>query len=420
MSPISVARRASSLQPSVTIAMANRAKAMIREGIDVLAFTLGEPDFDTPQRVKDAAIKALLGGQTKYMPTLGDPDTRKVIADKLVRENGLAGTTPEHVAVTAGGKHALFVLFHCLFDQPREGEAPQEFVLQSPSWVSYGPIAELAGAKVVDVPTGPANDFKMTPEQLRGAITARTRAVMLNSPSNPCGTMYTEAELRALAAVIAERAAKVAPDLVIISDEIYEKITLGAVKHFSIGSVPEVAERTITVNGLSKAFAMTGWRAGYASGQGEFGLRFMKAMSTLQGQMTTNITSFVYPAIRVALTDCADDVEKMRQAFVRRGQVISERLARLPGLRVPRPTGAFYAFPDVSAHFGKRTRGGRTLTSSLGFCEAMLEEDRLAMIPGEDFGGCGRNHVRISFACSEEHIHKGMDRFGAFLNSLVG
>lgn len=216
--------------------MANRAKAMIREGIDVLAFTLGEPDFDTPQRVKDAAIKALLAGQTKYMPTLGDPDTRKVIADKLVRENGLAATTPDHVAVTAGGKHALYVLFHCLFDQPRGGEALQEFVLQSPSWVSYGPIAELAGAKVVDVPTGPGNDFKMTPEQLRQAITPRSRAVMLNSPSNPCGTMYTEAELRALAGVIAERAKAVAPDLVIVSDEIYEKITLGGVKHFSIGS----------------------------------------------------------------------------------------------------------------------------------------------------------------------------------------
>lgn len=398
--------------------MANRAKALIRQGVDIVPFTLGEPDFDTPRRIKDAAIEALLGGQTKYMPTLGDPETRETIARKVRDENGLSEVTGDHIAITSGGKHALFTVFHCLFDSTPPGEAPWEFILQTPSWVSYGPIAELAGAKVVEVPTTAASDFKMSAEQLRRAITPRSRAVMLNSPSNPCGTMYTEEELRALAAVVAEAAATVAPDLVIVSDEIYEKIVYGGVKHFSIGSIGSVAERTITINGLSKAFAMTGWRAGYAATQGEWGLRFMKAMATLQGQMSTNITSFVYPAIRVALTECAAEVESMRQAFARRAGVIEGRLAAMPGLTFSRPTGAFYAFPDFSAHFEKRTPKGRTVKGSVEMCEALLEEARLAAIPGEDFGGCGRNHVRFSFACSEETIHKGMDRLGEFLASL--
>ncbi len=415
---LSVAQRVAALQPSATIAMANRAKALIRQGKDILQFTLGEPDFDTPDRIKQAAIDALKAGQTKYMPTLGDPDTRAVIADKLRSENNLAGVTPDHVAITSGGKHALFTLFHCLFENTPPGETPAEFILQTPSWVSYAPIAELAGAKVVEVPTTVASDFKMSPDQLEKAITPRTRAVMLNSPSNPCGTMYTEAELRALAAVLIRAAASTAPNLIVISDEIYEKIVFGGIPHFSIGSIPELAERTVTINGLSKAYAMTGWRAGYAASQGEFGLRLIKSFGTLQGQMSTNITSFVYPAIRVALTQCAAEVETMRAAFARRAVVIAECLGAIPGLKTPRPTGAFYAFPDISASFGKSSPAGRKIGSSIDFCEAMLEEARLAVIPGEEFGGIGRNHIRLSFACSEDHIRRGVDRLGQFIASL--
>jgi aspartate aminotransferase len=413
-----LSRRVSELKASSTVAVMNRAKDLARQGVDVLSFAAGEPDFDTPEPVKRAAIDALLAGQTKYMPTLGDPDTRAAIAEKAARDNGIPGVTPEHVGVSAGGKHALYVIYQCLFDAPRPGEPQAEMVLQTPSWVSYAPLAELAGAKVVEVPTTAATSFKMSPEQLRAAISPRTRVVMLNSPSNPCGTMYSEAELRALAAVIAEAARTTAPEIAVVSDEIYEKIVYGGVPHFSIGSVPEIAERVITVNGLSKAYAMTGWRVGYTITSGAAGLKFMKAMATLQGQMTTNITSFVYPSIGVALRQCAGEVETMRRAFARRAELIYALAQKIPGLKAARPTGAFYLFPDVSAHFGKTAPDGRKIAGAQDFCESLLATHRMACVPGEDFGGCSKNHIRMSFACSEKQIEQGMARLGEFVASL--
>ncbi len=416
--PLTIARRVRELQPSVTVAFMNRAKDMQRKGIDVLAFAAGEPDFDTPQIIKKAAIDALNAGQTKYMPTLGDPETRAALAKKMTEENGLPGVTADHIAISAGGKHSLYVACHCLLDQARTGETQEEVLLPVPAWVSYGPIAELAGGKVVELQTSPEGGFKITPQQLKAAITPRSRLLIINSPSNPCGTMYSESELRALAAVVDDAARTVAPNLVVLSDEIYEKIVYGGTKHFSIGSIPTIAERVITLNGLSKAFAMTGWRAGYAAGSGPFGKELIKAMGTLQGQMSTNITSFIYPAIRVAMTQCASDVEQMRQAFARRGELITRRLEGVPKLRTVTPVGAFYAFPDVSAYFGTRTPGGRAIKSAMDFCEALLEESHVAFVPGEDFGGCGRNHARISFACSEQQIDKGIDRLTKFVASL--
>jgi aspartate aminotransferase len=414
---LTVAERVRGLKPSVTVAFMNRAKTMQRQGLDVLSFAAGEPDFDTPNPIKESAIAALRAGQTKYMPTLGDPDTRAAIARKVTEENKLPGVTPDHIAISAGGKHSLFVACHCLLDPPEPGDAPQEVILPVPAWVSYAPIAELAGGKVIEVPTTPASGFKATAEQIRAAITPRSRLLILNSPSNPCGTMYNEAELRAIAAVIAE-SASIAPDLVVLSDEIYEKIVYGGIPHFSIGSVPEVAERTITLNGLSKAYAMTGWRIGYTATSGAFGKLFTNAMATLQGQMSTNITSFIYPAIRTALTQCDAQVEEMRQAFAKRAETITKRLQNIRGVSGPRATGAFYAFPDVSSYFGRTSKGGRAINSSMDLCEALLVENLVAFVPGEDFGGCGRNHARISFACSEEQINKGMDRFETFLADL--
>ncbi|GIK18016.1 MAG: pyridoxal phosphate-dependent aminotransferase [Leptolyngbya sp. PLA2] len=411
--------RVEGLKPSVTVAFGNKAKALKRSGVDVLDFTLGEPDFDTPQPIKQAAIDALLAGQTKYMPTLGDPATRQAIADKFTRDNGIPGLTGDHVAISSGGKHSLYVAMQCLLDPPPPGQAPLEVIIPVPGWVSYAPIAELAGARVVELPTLPANDFKITPAQLRDAITPRSRLLILNSPSNPCGTMYTESELRALAAVIADAARSTAPDLVVISDEIYEKIVYGGIAHFSIGSVPEVADRVLTVNGMSKAFAMTGWRVGYAAMPGEFGKRLIGAMATLQGQMTTNITSFVYPAIRAALAECAADAGRMRDAFARRADLITRLLAGVPGVRTVRPTGAFYVFPDVSSHFGRTSPGGRRIDSSLALCEALLDEARVAIVPGEDFGGCAKNHVRITFACSESQVERGVAALGGFLSRLA-
>jgi aspartate aminotransferase len=410
--------RVVNLKPSVTIAFMNRAKALKAKGLDVLTFAAGEPDFDTPQPIKDAAIAALQAGQTKYMPTLGDPATRQAIADKFTRENGILGLTADHITIGSGGKHSLFVACHVLFDQPAPGEAPHECVLPVPAWVSYAPLVELAGGKIVEVPTTVQSGFKATAAQIKAAITPRTRLLILNSPSNPCGTMYTPDELREIAKVVLEASKTVAPDITVLSDELYEKIVFGNVPHFSIGSVPEIADRVITLNGLSKAYGMTGWRIGYTAMPGEFGRVFTNAMSTLQGQMSTNITSFVYPAIRTALNECAPQVEVMRQAFANRAKVINARLAKIPGVINAPATGAFYAFPDVSSYFGRTTKGGKAVNSALDMCNAMLEENLLAFVPGEDFGGCGKNHVRISFACSEEQINRGIDRFEEFLGNL--
>jgi aspartate aminotransferase len=205
---------------------------------------------------------------------------------------------------------------------------------------------------------------------------------------------------------------------VVVTDEIYEKVAYGGVPHFSIGSIPEIAERTITLNGLSKAYSMTGWRVGYTATSGEWGLKFMRAMATMQGQMTTNITSFVYPAIRTALLECEADAKRFCAAFGERAKLIHTRMSAIPGLVCAKPTGAFYMFPDVSAHFGKKSAGGRAINSSLDFCEALLAEVLVAAVPGEDFGGCGKNHVRFSFACSEAQIEKGMERLAGFVGGL--
>lgn len=416
--PIPLSQRVTNLKPSVTVAFMNRAKAMKAAGKDVLSFAAGEPDFDTPMPIKQAAIDALLAGQTKYMPTLGDPQTREVIARKFREENAITGCTGEHITIGAGGKHSLFVACHVLLDHPDPRAPAPEVVLPVPAWVSYAPIIELAGGKVVEVPTTVASAFKASPAQIKAAITPRTKLLILNSPSNPCGTMYTEGELRAIAGVVEDAARTVAPDITVLSDELYEKIIYGGIPHFSIGSVPAIAERVITLNGLSKAYGMTGWRIGYTGSSGEFGLRFTNAMGTLQGQMSTNITSFLYPAIRTALTACAGDVERMRQAFANRAQVINRRLNAIPGVPCPPATGAFYAFPNVAAHFGKRSPAGKAIDSAQALCDALLDEALVALVPGEDFGGCGGEHVRISFACSEEQIERGMDRFAEFLSRL--
>lgn len=415
----SLSKRVAGLKPSITVALNNRAKAMKASGVDVLGFAAGEPDFDTPQPIKDAAIKAMQAGQTKYMPTLGDMPTRQCIAEKLTRENNIPGLTGEHIAIGAGGKHVLYSAIQCLFDFPAPGEDPWEMILPTPAWVSYRPICELAGGVVREVIAGPDTDFRITPAQLQDAITPRSRLLVLNSPSNPCGTMYSEADLRALAKVVAEGLER-APQLVVLTDEIYEKIVYGQHAHFSIGSVPEIAERVITLNGMSKAYAMTGWRIGYLAMPGEFGKTFIKAVGTLQGQMTTNITSFNYAAIREGLTNpaVASEVESMRQAFATRAKLITGRLGEIPGVTCPTPTGAFYVFPDISALFGKTSAKGTKITDATSLCEAMLDEAHIAFVPGDDFGGISGNHLRISFACSEEQINAGMDRFKKFVEGL--
>jgi aspartate aminotransferase len=419
--PIPLSGRATALKAPATLAIMAKAKALARAGAPVISFGTGEPDFDTPERIRRAAAEALEAGQTHYMPTAGDPETRGVIAEKLVRENGLSGLTGDHVIISTGAKQSLYLAFHCLLDggPPKAGTPVlDEVLLPVPAWVSYAPISLLAGGRVVELGTKAETGFKITPAQLKAAITPRSRILLLNSPSNPCGTMYTPDELRAIASVVAEAAATIAPNLVIVTDEIYEKIVYGGVPHFSIGSVPEVAERTVTINGMSKAFAMTGWRVGYAAAQGEFGLRLVKAMDALQGQMTSCITSFLFPAVRVALRECAAETERFCERFSQRAELIYGRMRQVPGMPCPKPQGAFYLFPNVSAHFGKRTHGGAVIRTGLEFAEALLSEHHVAVVPGEEFGGVGRDHVRFSFACAEEQIEQGMTRVAHFVAGL--
>ena len=415
---ISLSDRVDALRPSSTLAVTALAKQLKAEGKDVLSFAAGEPDFDTPEPIKQAAIAALKAGQTKYAPAPGDPETRRVIAEKLSIENRIPDVTADHVVISTGGKNSLYLLFQALLDPPSAGKQPQEVILPTPAWVSYKPQATLAGGTIIEVPATAANDFKITPGQLAGAITPRSRVLCLNSPSNPCGTMYSPDELAALAQVVAEAAATTCPELVILTDEIYEKIIYGGIEHRSIGSFPEVAHRTVTVNGLSKAYAMTGWRVGYCAGSGDFGLRIAKAITKLQGQLTTCIPTFIYPAIRTALTECAEDVERMRQQFAQRAELIYGRISAMPGIVCPKPTGAFYVFPDISAHFGKTTAGGAKIDSAQSFAKALLNEQLVACVPGEDFLGSGPSCARFSFACSSEQIEQGMDRLAAFLEGL--
>ena len=409
--------RIGSLKPSATLAVNQKAAQLRSEGVDVLSFAAGEPDFDTPEVIKQAAIRSLEAGETKYCPVPGDLATRRVLAEKLTRENGIPGVTPDHVVLSSGGKHSLYQLFQALIDPPAAGEMAWEVLLPVPAWVSYRPQIELAGGVVVELETDARSDFKISPDQLRRAIGARSRVLVLNSPSNPCGTMYTPDELRALGEVVAESVEQ-APDLVVISDELYEKVIFGGFEHFSIGSMPEIAERTITVNGLSKAYAMTGWRIGYFAGSGEFGLKIAKGVSRLQSQSTTSIPTFFLPAVRTAILECEAIVEEQRLVFARRAELVYGLLTKIPGLVCPKPTGAFYVFPDVSAHFGKRAPNGQKIGSAMDFASALLETEHVAVVPGEDFGTGGERCVRISFACGDEQIKAGMERLARFVGSL--
>ena len=401
--------RALNLTPSSTLAVTARVRALRAEGVDVIGFGAGEPDFDTPASIKQAAIDALLSGETHYMPVAGEPGAKKAIAEKLARENRIT-CTGDDVVICVGAKHALYLALHCLLD-PGRG---QEVILPTPAWVSYRPMIELAGGTVVEVPGGIDNDFKITAKQLEGAINPNTAAVIINTPSNPCGTMYAPDDLRALAEVLAPH-----PQITIITDEIYEKLIYGDAEHFSLGSIDSIADRVVTINGLSKAYAMTGWRIGYACAPGNQPAGLAKAMAKMQGQMTSNITSFCYAAIVEALTGSGAEVESMRLRFAERATMMYERVRAVPGLRCPEPTGAFYVFPDVSAHFGKRTKEGRTIDSALSFAEALLEEASVAVVPGEDFGECAKTHVRLSFACANEHIEEGCRRIDSWLRTLA-
>lgn len=385
-----LAARVGQVPPSLTLAIAAKAKAMKAEGIDVCSFSAGEPDFDTPAHIKAAAAKALEEGKTRYGPAAGEPMLREAIARKLRDENGLCYDA-ENVIVTNGGKQSLFNMMLALI------ESGDEVIIPAPYWLSYPEIVKLAGGTPVIVSTDVSTGYKITPEQLRSAITPQTKLFVLNSPSNPTGMVYTPAEIKALAEVVVEQ------DILVVSDEIYEKILYDGAEHLSIGAAgAEVFNRTMISSGFAKAFSMTGWRVGYLAGP----LEIIKAATTIQGHSTSNVCTFAQYGAIAALEGSQDCVEEMRLAFAKRREVMFERLNAIPGLNCPQPQGAFYMFPNIT----------QTNLKSLAFCDALLANSQVAVIPGIAFGA--DDCIRLSYATDMVSIEKGMDRLEKFVRSL--
>jgi aspartate aminotransferase len=392
-----ISQRAKKVAPSATLAVTNRAKELKAQGIDVVGFGAGEPDFDTPEYIKEAAIKALKEGKTKYTPASGIPELKATIAKKLQTENGL-NYAPEQIVVNIGGKHSVYEAMQAVLDPG------DELLLPAPYWVTYPEAAGLAGATVKVLETDKKNSYKITPAQLKKAITPKTAMLIINSPNNPGGFSYTPDELRALAKTLE------GTNVAVMSDEIYEKLIYGDTKFISFASLSEDAfNRTLTLNGLSKTYAMTGWRLGYTAGP----LDVIKAMSRLQDHMTSNPVTFAqYAAIAAMGPQSAEAIEKMRVEFEKRARYMTDRLRAMKGVECTEPTGAFYCFPDVSSHYG-RTVSGVKIAGSMDFAKALLEQASVGVVPGLPFG-CDKN-VRLSFATSMEQITKGLDRMEKWL-----
>lgn len=386
-----LAARLADITPSLTLAIDAKAKAMKRDGIDVISFSVGEPDFDTPAHIRTAAEAALEQGKTRYGPVAGEPKLREAIANKLQSDNALC-YAPENIVVTNGGKHSLYNLMMALIDPG------DEVIIPAPYWVSYPEMVKLANGTPVIVPTSLQSGFKITPDQLQQAITPKTKLFVLNSPSNPTGMVYTPDEIRALAEVVVER------DILVVSDEIYEKILYDGAEHLSIGAVgPEVFDRTIVSSGFAKTYAMTGWRVGFLAGSTEI----IKAVSKIQGHSTSNVCTFAQYGAIAAYEGAQDCVQEMVAAFAQRRQVVLEYLSNIPGFVCPKPDGAFYVFTSIS----------KTGMKSLDFCDALLDNKHVAAVPGIAFGA--DDCIRLSYATSLDNIRKGMERMADFVQSLM-
>jgi len=396
-----VSERAARIQPSPTLTMTARANAMKAEGIDVISFGAGEPDFDTPQNVKDAAIRALESGFTKYTATPGMIELRKAICEKLEKDNGLI-YTPAQIVVGDGAKFSLFsaVLALC--------NPGDEVIIPVPYWVTYTEQVGMAEGVPVFIETDESTGFKITAQMLKAAVTPKTKLLILNSPNNPTGAVYSSAELEAIAQVAVEE------DFYVISDEIYEKIVYDGNRHVSIASFgEEIKKRTVVVNGLSKSHSMTGWRLGYAAGETEI----ISAMSRIQDHSTSNAVSFVQKGAVEALCGPQDFVEMMRHEFDERRKVMVAGLNAIPGIVCPDPGGAFYVFPNVSGLYGQSFKG-KTIDGSKAFAEFLLDEVKVSLVPGSGFGA-DRN-VRLSYATSMANIKKGLERIADAVSRLKG
>jgi len=393
-----LAQRIKSIKPSPTLALNARAKALAAQGVDVAGFVAGEPDFDTPDFIKQAAIDSLKAGFTKYTPTSGIPELREAICAKLQRDNQLTYAL-DQVLVSVGAKHSLYNIFQALLN---EGD---EVIILSPYWVSYPDMVMLAGGKPVFVETREENGFAPDPEAIRRALTPRTRAIVLNSPSNPSGAVFSRAALEGIASAVRNH------DCLIISDDIYEKLLYEG-QFANIANVaPDLVPRLVVVNGMSKAYSMTGWRLGYAAGPKPL----IAGMQMIQDQSTSNPTSIVQKAALAALKGPTDFIGTMVEEYRARRELIVSGLNALPGVRCRKPEGAFYAFPDLRGLLG-RTYKGAPLGTSARIAEVLLDDFRVAVVPGAPFGAEG--YVRFSFATSREVIQKGLGRLRDFVAAL--
>jgi len=392
--------RAKSLKPSPTLAINAKAKSMQAQGIQVISFGAGEPDFDTPDNIKKAAKKAIDDGFTKYTPVGGIDELKDAIINKFKRDSHITYKRSE-ILVSCGGKHSFYNLAQAIFDQG------DEVIIPAPYWVSYPPMVALAGGTPVIVETTEKNEFKITPEGLNKALTPKTKALIVNSPSNPTGSAYTKSELERIAEIA------ISKSFFVISDEIYEKIVYDGFQFTSIASLSdEMKKKTIIVHGVAKTYAMTGWRIGYTAGPEEV----ISAMNNIQSQSTSNPTSIAQKASVEALAGPQNEVEKMVSAFAERRNYIVDRLNKMPGVSCYKPAGAFYVFPNFSSYYGKSYQG-KKIENSTHLADFFLDVARVAVVPGVEFGA--DPFERLSYATSMEDIEEGMNRIEDALKKLA-
>ncbi|MCX8030276.1 MAG: pyridoxal phosphate-dependent aminotransferase [Thermodesulfovibrionales bacterium] len=396
-----ISTRSKNIKPSPTLSMDAKAKEMASKGIDIVNFGVGEPDFDTPEFIKDAAIKALKEGFTKYTPVGGIIELKDAIIQKFEIDNNLKYSR-ENILVSCGAKHSLYNIAQALYNPG------DEVLIPSPYWVSYPDQVLLNDAKPVFIETSEKDNFLLDPDELKSKISNKTKALILNSPSNPTGLTYDRKTLEAIAEIVIRH------NIYVISDEIYEKLVYDGVEHVSIASLgEEIKKKTIIVNGLSKSYSMTGWRIGYAAGDKEV----IQVMTNIQSQSTSNPNSVAQKAAVAALTGPQDFIKKMIEEFDKRRINLVKRLNSIEGVSCLTPTGAFYAFPNISKLYGRKTPDGKVINSSLEMAIYLLEFGKVALVHGGAFGS--DNHIRISYATSMENINKGLDRIKEAIHNLT-
>ena len=388
------------IKPSPTIAVTQKARELRAAGKDVIGLGAGEPDFDTPDNIKEAAIKAIKDGDTKYTAVDGTSDLKKAIVDKFKRENNLNYTT-DQITVGAGGKHVIYNLMMATLNKG------DEVIIPAPYWVSYPDIVLLAGANPIVIECSEEQGFKLTAKDLENSITNNTKWIILNSPSNPTGACYTEQEIKNLAQVLRRK-----PHVNILSDDIYEHVTYEGFKFFTIAQIPELKNKVVTMNGVSKSYAMTGWRIGYAAGDKEV----IKAIAKIQSQSTTNPSSISQAAAVEALNGTQDFIPIRSLAFQERRDFVVNSLNAIDGINCLKPDGAFYVFPSCKDLIGKKDKNGKKLENDTDFVQSLLENNNVAVVQGSAFGLEG--FFRISYATSMKNLEKAMERIKSFCESL--